>query len=201
MKITAIKQQIKNPERVSIFIDGKYSFSLSFDELLEQKIRNNQELDEPRLAKLKKLSADGKLRMRALEWALNRPRSLREFGDYLRRKKVDPGFGDALAADFLKRGYLSEPNFARWLVDVRTRGGKSNRAIAAELASKGISRELADEALGLTDTSETERLQQVIAKKAGLSRYQANPQKFIEYLARQGFSYDLIKEQLKQPHT
>jgi hypothetical protein len=33
MKITAIKQQVKNPERVSIFVDGKYEFSLSLDEL------------------------------------------------------------------------------------------------------------------------------------------------------------------------
>jgi hypothetical protein len=33
MKITAIKQQVKNPERVSVFIDEKYEFSLSLDEL------------------------------------------------------------------------------------------------------------------------------------------------------------------------
>ena len=35
MKITAIKAQVKNPERVSIFVDDKYSFSLSLDELVE----------------------------------------------------------------------------------------------------------------------------------------------------------------------
>jgi regulatory protein len=87
MKITAIKQQVKNPERVSIFVDGKYEFSLSLDELVKYKLKNNQELDKANVKKFKKISADGKLRARALEWLLNRPHSEREFRDYLYRKK------------------------------------------------------------------------------------------------------------------
>ena len=85
MKLTAIKQQVKNPDRVSIFVDGQYSFSLSLDELLSQKLKTNIEIDEPRLKQLKQVSADGKLRLRAMEWVLNRPRSIREFRDYMFR--------------------------------------------------------------------------------------------------------------------
>jgi hypothetical protein len=58
MKITAIKQQVKNPERVSIFVDGKYEFSLSLDELVKYKLKNNQELDKADVKKFKKISAD-----------------------------------------------------------------------------------------------------------------------------------------------
>ena len=39
MRVSSIKQQVKNPQRVSIFVDGKYSFSLSLDELLREKIK------------------------------------------------------------------------------------------------------------------------------------------------------------------
>ena len=46
MKITALKQQIKNPERVSIFVDEKYAFSLSLDELVKYKLKNGDELSE-----------------------------------------------------------------------------------------------------------------------------------------------------------
>jgi len=46
MKITAIKQQVKNPERVSVFIDGKYEFSLTLDEVLKEKIKIGLELDK-----------------------------------------------------------------------------------------------------------------------------------------------------------
>ena len=78
MKITAIKAQVKNPERVSIFVDDKYSFSLSLDELVKYKIKNGAELDKADIKKYKKLSDDGKLRARSLEWLLNRPHSIRE---------------------------------------------------------------------------------------------------------------------------
>lgn len=196
MKITHIKQQVKNPDRVSIFVDGKYSFSLSLDELLREKLKNGEELDEPKLAKLKKASLDGKLRMRAMEWVLSRPRSVREFSDYLRRKKVDPKFSQKLIDEFLQRGYLDEQNFARWLVELRAQNGKSNRAIIAELFSKGITKEVIDDVLLGDITSEAERIKQVISQKAGLSRYRSDPQKLIKYLASRGFSYDLIKESL-----
>jgi hypothetical protein len=63
MKITSIKQQVKNPERVSIFVDDQYAFSLSLDELVREKLKNNQEIDQAELKKLKKLSEDGKGRL------------------------------------------------------------------------------------------------------------------------------------------
>lgn len=73
MKITALKQQVKNPERVSVFVDEKYEFSLSLDEVVKHKIKNGDELDKADVKKFKKISEDGKLRARALEWLLNRP--------------------------------------------------------------------------------------------------------------------------------
>ena len=44
MKITALKAQVKNTQRVSIFVDERYSFSLSLDELVKYKIKQNDEL-------------------------------------------------------------------------------------------------------------------------------------------------------------
>lgn len=198
MKITNIKQQVKNPDRVSIFIDGKYSFSLSLGELVEQKLKLSQELEQKDLKKLKQISDDGKLKARALEWVMTRPRSLREFRDYLRRKKAEPEFVDRLETDFLSRGYLDERRFADWLSDVRRRRGKSDRTIRSELASKGINREIADEVMTGYDEGESEqdRLKKLVDKKQHLPRYKADQQKLMQYLARQGFAYDDIKRAL-----
>ena len=134
--------------------------------------------------------------MRAMEWVMNRPRSVREFQDYLRRKKAEPDTIELLKAEFLAKNYLNEANYTRWLVDLRTRGSKSNRAIRAELTQRGIGRELADEMLSESTSDEETRIRELIAKKSKLARYQKNPQKLLEYLARQGFSYDLIKTHL-----
>jgi regulatory protein len=196
MKITAIKQQVKNPERVSIFVDGKYEFSLSLDELIKYGLKNNAELDKADVKRFKKISADGKLRARALEWLLNRPHSEREFRDYLYKKKVEPEQIDSFVSEFTEKGYLDNARFASWFTELQSRRGKSDRAIRAELLKKGIGREAADESIDEGAGDESERLKAVIAKKRSLSRYKDDPQNLIKYLLGKGFSWQSVKEEL-----
>jgi len=196
VKISAIKQQVKNPERVSIFVDGKYAFSLSLDELVAEKVKNGQELDQAELRRLKKLSDDGKLRTRALAWLLNRPHSERELRDYLRRKKAEEELTERLVGDLTKKGYVDDQKYARWLVELRSRAGKSNRAIRSELFSKGVSREVIDEVLEASNNEE-QRLKKLVAKKRQSLRYKNDDLKLAKYLTSQGFSYGLVREVLK----
>jgi regulatory protein len=196
MNITSIKQQAKNPDRVSIFVDGKYSFSLSLDELLAEGLKNDDGLDGSRLKKLKKLSEDGKLRARALAWVLGRPHSIREFRDYMRRKKADESLTQDLISEFTTKNYLNDATYADWLVELRQRGSKSDRAIKAELFKKGIDRETVDSAVSSAMGSEEERLRLLAAKKSQSSRYKNDPMKLAKYLTSQGFSYQLVKQVL-----
>ncbi len=196
MKITALKAQVKNPERVSIFVDGKYSFSLSLDELVAQKLKGGQELSPADVKRLKKTSADGKLRARTLEWLLNRPHSTRELRDYLYRKKAEPETIDSLVSEFTTRGYLNDTKYGRWLLELRQRKGKSNRAIRAELFKKGLDREVVEELVGDQPSDELDRLKALIAKKQSLPRYRRDPEKLKSYLVGQGFAWQSVKEAL-----
>lgn len=193
MKITALKQQIKNPERVSIFVDEKYSFSLSLDELVKYKLKKDQELSPGDEKKYKKISEDGKLRTRALEWLLNRPHSIREFKDYMYRKKADPQLTESLIKEFSAKSYLDEQKFGDWFLDLQKRRGKSNRAIRSEFFKKGLDREMIDELMADQNESEKQRLKDLIAKKRKASRYKNDPQKLVQYLTSQGFSYSDVK--------
>jgi regulatory protein len=201
MKITSIKQQVKNSERVSIFLDGKYSFSLSLDELVTHKLKNNDELSEADAKKFKKISDDGKLRARSLEWLMNRPHSEREFRDYLYRKKAAPEQIESLVNEFSEKGYLDNAKFAEWFSELQSRRNKSNRAIRAELLKKGISRQAIEEVMEEQGGDELERLKALIAKKSKSSRYKNDPLKLKQYLASQGFSYDSIKEAVDNTQT
>lgn len=196
MKITSIKQQVKNPERVSIFVDGKYEFSLSLDELVKYKLKNDQEFDKADVKRFKKISADGKLRGRALEWLMNRPHSERELRDYLYRKKVEPEQIESLVSEMTKKGYLNNAKFAAWFTELQARRGKSDRAIRSELFKKGIGREVADEVLEDGAGDETKRLKAMIHKKQKLSRYKNDPQKLMQYLVSQGFGWQDVKAAL-----
>jgi regulatory protein len=199
MKITQIKQQVKNPDRVSVFVDGKYSFSLTLDQLLEQKIKKDTELDEQRLSLLKKLSDEGKLRARALEWVLGRPHSVREFRDYLFRKKADRALADALCEEFLAKKYLQEESFARWFTEGRIRKNKSSRLITAELRTKGIDQEIIHAVfseLGIAD-EEKGSLENLINKLSKRTRYQ-DQKKLTTYLLSKGFTYSDVVDSIKR---
>ena len=193
MIITSIKQQVKNSERASLFVDGKYSFSLSLNELVAEKLKINQVIDESELKQLKKLSLDGKLKGRALEWVMNRPRSIRELRDYLYRKKAEPEQITGITEEFENRGYINDRTFAEWLIDMRTRGGKSARAIQNELMKKGVNREIISETVPKDSNQERQLLKELIEKKQRLSRYKNDEMKLKQYLIRHGFSYDDIK--------
>ena len=196
MNITAIKQQVKNPERVSVFVEGKYSFSLSLDELLAERLKQGQEVDELGIKRLKKISADGKLRMRALAWITSRPHSTREFTDYLRRKKVEPEQVESLIVDFTGRGYLDDEYFAKWFAEGRRNKSKSTRAITAELRSKGISPVTIQNIVSEDEKSlDKAALKVILNKLSKRPRYQ-DQEKLVRYLLSKGFNYGDIKEQL-----
>jgi len=197
MKITSIKQQVKNPERVSIFLDGKYTFSLSLNELVTHKLKTNQELSEGEVKKYKKISEDGKMKARALNWILGRPHSTREFRDYMFRKKADKDLTEQLIEEFTNKKYLDDAKFAQWFADVKQRASKSNRQIQAELFKKGINRNIVNEVMEEQGGGEQERLQTLVAKKLKSSRYRQDPLKLKQYLARQGFGYQEIEEAIK----
>jgi len=203
-KITAIKAQIKNENRVSIFLNGKYSFSLTLDQLLEQGLKKNDELDELRIKELKKLSDEGKLKTRAMEWLMGRPHSTREFRDYLYKKQADKELISAWVKEFSDKKYLDDESFARWFAENRRRKNKSSRAIGAELASKGINQTIvrsvvADLEENDDDLKKTEAdaLKALIEKLKNRPRYQ-DEQKLKQYLVSKGFRYDDIKKVLEE---
>jgi regulatory protein len=197
MKITAIKAQVKNTERISIYVDEKYSFSLGYNQLLDQKLHVGLEVDDARIAELKHISDFGKAYERALNYVMIRPRSVREVRDYARRKKWSPEDTAAIIDKLQTRRYLDDANFARAWVESRVLGGKtSRRKLQMELKTKGVAEDSIKRALEQAKFDDSHALKELIAKKRRLPKYAADDQKLMQYLARQGFSFDDIKQAL-----
>lgn len=224
LKITELKQGVKNPERVNVFVDGKFSFSLNVAQVVDFHLRVGMELSSEKLTELKKASEFGKLYQRTLEWVLVRPRSVRETRDYLARKlrnslrgpsatneerwsEVPPvttgrdervrggysEFSDEIISRLLTKGYLNDKTFAEWYVENRfVKKGISKKRLRMELMKKGVSKEIVDEVLDVR--SDEEEIEKMIAKK----RAKYDDEKLIQYLCRQGFSYDLVREKVAE---
>lgn len=92
LRITDIKQAVKNQDRVNIFVNNEYSFSLNIAQVVDFKVKIGRELTEEELEEMKKASTFGKEYQRALEWVLMRPRSIRELRDHLARRAAKQSF-------------------------------------------------------------------------------------------------------------
>lgn len=213
MKITSISAQARNPDRVNVSVDGKYRFSLDIAQAVELGVKIGREYSEEELAELETESQFGKLYARTLEYCLMRLHSAREVRDYLYRKtrvtkykskktgelKERAGVSQSIATRVFDRlvdkGYIDDEKFARYWAENRSQTkGASQRKLQAELRAKGVESSIIDAALAETGRSDEDELAKIIAKKRG--KY-TDDQKFMQYLARQGFSYDDIKAALQ----
>jgi regulatory protein len=149
---------------------------------------------------------------RMLSWARNSAAyrlskammSEKQLRDAIRRKalqKFEDITGtqvDALADAAARFGYeqkaLDDHAFAEASVRSGSRGGKSRRAIALKLSSKGIDAELAHEAIAAADDFHAAL---VYARRRGLGPFRRRDKdgnifaKEIASLARNGFGYDI----------
>lgn len=196
MKITDIKPAVKTVGRWNIFVDGKYSFSLSETQLFDTGVRVGRELDEDELASLKNDSEFGKAYARALELIFRRLRSRKELYDYAYKKEWTPELRDRVIEKLENKGYVNDHKFAESWVRSRTAiKPSSRRKLELELRQKGVSSSVISEALHSEgEHDELAALRRMVEKKR--ARY-SDEQKFMAYLARQGFSFDAIKQVLR----
>lgn len=217
-KITNIKQAVKNENRVNVYVDGKYSFSLDIAQLVDFKIKVGQEISESDLKEFKQASEFGKLYQRTLEWVLTRPHSIRETKDYLYRKirnsssvalraarpslttseehsdfpnkETMSGFSDAIIERLIQKGYLDDLKFAEYYVENRfVKKGISKKRLQMELMKKGVSREIIEQVLEVSSRNDEEEIMKMIAKK----RNKYDDEKLIQYLCRQGFHFETVR--------
>lgn len=196
MKITAIKQQVKRTDRYSIYVDGKYAFSLSEGGLIESRLASGQELDAEQLKSLKKAAGVDKAYYNALRYVAIRPRSQWEVETYLQRKEVDKDTADEIIRRLKNLNMLSDLEFARsWVASRRQLKSVSQRRLRLELMQKHVPEDVVAQVLGEDETDERQTLRDLVAKKR---RRYPDEQRLMQYLARQGFGYDDIKSVLSE---
>lgn len=198
MKITKIAPQQKRADRVSVYIDGAYSFSLLKEQLGELNLKVGDEVTSTDVDNFKAASDTGKLFARVLQQLARRPRSRWEVRDYLQRK----GANDMQVQDVLDKldhyNYLNDRDFAEsWVSSRRALKPTSHKKLRFELRKKRVPVEIIDAVLEEDESSDVQQLKDLIVKKRRQTRYQ-DQQKLMEYCARQGFRYGDIRQALEE---
>lgn len=198
MKITKISQQVKRPDRFSVFVDESYSFSLSDGALLDSGIASGQELTAAEVESYKQLSQDDKIYGQALRYIAMRSHTTWEMKSYLERKSAPPALIDQILNKLTDVGLLDDYKYAASFVkDRRLLRSSSRRKITAELMKKRVASGAIDSAFaGSEPNEERTALREMITRKRRQTKYQDND-KLMQYLARQGYGYGDIKSALQ----
>jgi len=193
-RITALKFQKKNRDRVSVYVDGR--FALGLPAIVAATLKPGQFLSDDEIRALEDGGAVEGAYNSALGYLSYRPRSQAEVLAYLRRRGVTESQIDAAIQRLVRAGLLDDEAFARFWVENREQfRPRGLRALRYELRSKGIAEEIIDRAVAAVDAAEG--AYRAAATKARQWRH-LEPLEFrrkvVGFLARRGFAYGVAQE-------
>ena len=128
-KVTDLRVGVRDENRVNVFLDGKFAFSLTIQQVSDFKLKRGKILSEEEILNIQKASDFGKLFQRALEYALSRPHSEREIRDYLKRKKMKREIEQKRYDSFLAR-LESDEEYREKVKEIRSNVREKNKKLS-----------------------------------------------------------------------
>ena len=190
-RITALKVQKKNPDRVSIYLDGVFAFGVS--RIVAAWLRVGQDLTDEKIATLQQQESQEAALQRAMLLLSYRPRSEAE----IREKLNSAGFEPEVIAHALERlrttGLVRDEGFAHeWVENRGAFRPRSRKMLAYELRRKGVAEETIQQALANASEDDDLAYQAAIryARKLVGTEWDEFRRRLMSFLARRGFSYE-----------
>jgi regulatory protein len=202
LRITALKPQTNNPERVNIFVDGQFLQGANALLVYQMGLATGQELTQEQLIQLR----DEETLQQAVDRALNflsfRPRSRAEVRRYLKGKAVEPTVIEAVMQRLDHLELINDRDFASFWIENREQfSPRGAQALKNELRMKGVKRDIIDE---MVNNEQDEDLAMQAARKKALSLiqqpnidYATFYRRLGSFLQRRGFDYEVTSRTVK----
>lgn len=193
-KVTALKLQKKNAQRVNVYLDGEFAFGLA--RIIAAWLKVGQELSEEKIAELRSGDEREAALQRALHFISFRPRTEREVRQNLEKAGLPAEVIEETLTRLQEQRLIDDSRFAEFWIDNRTTfRPRSERLLTQELRQRGLTEPVIHEAILAAAIDEQAAAYQAAQKRsrrlAGLER-QAFRQKLGSFLARRGFNYETI---------
>ena len=198
-RITTLKLQKRNPNRVNVYLDGEYAFGLS--RIVAAWLRVGQVLNEQKISELQQQDTIEVALQKAIQFISYRPRTKFE----IQKKLSELGYTEPAITTVMERlesaGLVKDTQFARlWVENRNSLRPRSRRLLALELQQKGVAEDAIQDAL--TDCDQDEEL----AYRAAQARsrrlqgldWESFRRKLGGFLGRRGFSYTTMTPVIRQ---
>ncbi len=198
-KVTSLKVQKRNPNRVNVYLDGEFAFGLA--RIVAAWLTVGQILTDSQISVLREKDGVEAAYQHALHFISYRPRSEAEVRRKMADRGVKPEWADAVMEKLVHAGVVGDSNFAAaWVENRAALHPRGRRMLTYELRQKGISDEDINAALDPLPEEEG------LAYSAGLKyasrlkglEWMIFSRRLAGFLARRGFSYSTCKPVIRQ---
>ncbi len=198
--VTAIQSQVRDPDRVSVFIDGEFTIGIARDVAEDFGLYKDQVLDEALLADLLARNLLARATTAALNFLAYRPRSEGEIRRKLQQGKYPEATIEQVIAKLRDWRYVDDEDFARrWIENRSAHRPRGARLLAQELKAKGIDAGVMNEALEGADLDEAADAL-TIARQRWRQLHDLEPavrdRRLTGFLGRRGYGFDVIRSTL-----
>lgn len=191
MKITDITQQKHNPNRMSVFVDGEYSFSLEDTDIVFLGIKVGREITQDEIAEYNQRCNYTKALSLSLDFISRKAATKKQIQEKISKSGYDEDIVTMVCDELKSMGYLDDIEYAReFAKDMISYKKQGKTKIIMELKRRGISQEDIKEALEDIDFCEEDSISEHLGRKfmnMDLSDIKTK-EKAMRYLLYRGFS-------------
>ena len=200
-KITKITPQIKNPERLNVFVDGEFFIGLEEFYIADLGLKTGKEMTNELAEKLLNTSRISDCMKKAFNLLAYRNRTSFELSKRLKEVGFSSDEIDFTIKKLDSIGYLNDEKFLKDYIGSAVRKGHSERKIAFSLSTLGVPKEEYTHFIDkiCTEDSQAEAVERLIEKKikelSKLDKYKKK-QRLVAYLSGKGFDFEIIFSQI-----
>ena len=194
-EITAITPQVKDKERCSIYVDGRFYCGLKLETAVRYRLRAGQHVDPAFLDEIQLENEKAQALDKALTHLSASMKTEQAMRDYLRKKGYVDAVCDYVLEKLREYKFVDDAQYCEQYVEAASRS-KGPRLIALELRRRGAAQEAVEAALSGLE-GEDEAARRVLAKyMRGKPPTRETLAKADRHLLSKGFGHDAAKDAL-----
>ena len=196
-KITKIEPQVKNKDRVNIYLDGEFKLGCSLELAMLNHLKNDVEISDEQLEQLVFENEKTQALNKAVTLLGKNLKTRRQMSTYLNDKGYSKTIVDYVLEKLSEYNYINDINYAKiYIRSVKNKYGKVK--IIANLRQKGVSDKDIDEVMQEfdSDTDSIMALAQKYMKNKEVN--QDNISKLYRHLLSKGFDYDEVNSVVRE---
>jgi regulatory protein len=199
-KITALKPAKNKANRVNLYLDGKYAFSVEQAKVHQEGLDIGLELSVDRLETLKQSLKISRCINAADRLLSFRPRSEAELRERLKKRGFPTEHIEIVILKLKEQHLLDDSKFAEfWSENRETFKPRSRWLTGRELAQKGVDAEVINQVISGIDEDES-AYQAALPRAHRFAAFEHDEfrRKMGAYLQRRGFNYSVINRAVKK---